>query len=102
MGTPLRGGRIPRSPGLEHWAAEPCELCGQELGYEHSIRVGHGGMGYQHNACAVKYASYMLRQIKLHPERAEEFAVGALFTLGLDHLPDDEPLVYWPDTEDGS
>jgi hypothetical protein len=87
--------------GLEHWAAEPCELCGLKLGYEHSIRIGHGAMGYQHAVCAAKYATYMLRQIKLHPERAVELAQEALEMLGQEHEPDDKPLVYWPDEEDG-
>jgi hypothetical protein len=58
-------------------------------------------MGWQHAVCAAKYASHMLRQIKQHPEQAGELAKQALEMLGVDHLPDDAPLVYWRDGDDG-
>ena len=87
MGTPLRGARIPHYPGgsLDHWAAEKCELCGHELGYDHSIRLGHGGMGYHHAVCGAKYATHMLLKIRENPEQAAELA----------QLADGSPDTFW-------
>lgn len=96
MGTPLIGYRIPRMKGLEHWAKEPCELCNKELGYEQSIRLGRGSMGYQHAMCAVDYAVKMLREIEEHPEHAAARAFTALGVLGVRDWSEDDT------EEDGS